>query len=123
MDGRATIEALVDAINARDLDAMDAVFDDDVVIEWPQSRERIVGGANRRAVYAAFPGLPTLTPRRIRGSGELWVAEIVADYGDGGVFDAVFVFEIRDGRIRHESAYWASPFAPADWRAGWVETM
>jgi hypothetical protein len=37
---RATIEALVTAINARDLQALDKVFTQDVVMEWPQSGEQ-----------------------------------------------------------------------------------
>jgi len=38
---RATIDALVAAINARDHSALDRVFTEDVVLEWPQSGERI----------------------------------------------------------------------------------
>ena len=38
---RAVIDALVTAINARDLQALDDVFTEDVVMEWPQSGERI----------------------------------------------------------------------------------
>jgi ketosteroid isomerase-like protein len=45
---RATIEALVEAINGRDLAAFDKVFTEDVVIEWPQSGERIRGSQKRR---------------------------------------------------------------------------
>ena len=41
---RATLEALVAALNASDLEGLDKVFTDDVVMEWPQSGERIVGG-------------------------------------------------------------------------------
>ena len=43
------IDALAAAINARDLGALDAVFTDDIVMEWPQSGERIRGAHSRRA--------------------------------------------------------------------------
>ena len=48
----AAIDALVAAINARDLEALDRVFTEDVVMEWPQSGERIRGGENRREQQA-----------------------------------------------------------------------
>src|SRR5262249_26485391 len=78
---RAAIEALVDCINRDDRGAMDGVFTDDVVMDWPQSGERIRGAANRREVYARFPSLPRVTPRRLSGSGNLWVLEANLDYG------------------------------------------
>jgi len=62
---RAAVQALVAAINARDLEALGQVFAADVVIEWPQSGERIRGEKNRREIYSRFPSLPTVTPRRV----------------------------------------------------------
>jgi len=118
---RATIAALVAALNARNLTALDRVFTDDVILEWPQSGERIVGGENRRAIYSRFPSLPTVTPRRITGSGDVWVLEASFDYGDGDPYQCVFVFQLRDGLIAKEIAYWAKPFPAPDWRAPWVE--
>jgi len=120
---QAALEALVEAINRRDLEALDRVFSEDVVLEWPQSGERISGNAHRREVYRRFPGLPTVTPRRLRGSGALWVLEASLDYGDGDLYRCVFVFELREGRIAHETAYWSKPFPAPEWRAPWVERM
>ncbi|HEX6053179.1 MAG TPA: nuclear transport factor 2 family protein [Gemmatimonadaceae bacterium] len=65
------IDALAAAINARDLAALDAVFTDDIVMDWPQSGERIRGAKNRREIYSRFPSLPTVTPGRITGSGDV----------------------------------------------------
>jgi ketosteroid isomerase-like protein len=119
---RAAIEALVDCINRDDRGGLDEVFTDDVVMEWPQSGERIRGAANRREVYAMFPSLPKVTPRRLSGSGDLWVLEANLDYG-GDEYQCVFVFETRDGRIARETAYWSKPFAAPDWRKQWVEQI
>jgi ketosteroid isomerase-like protein len=120
---RATVDALVAAINGRDLEAFDKVFTDDIVMDWPQSGERVNGGHNRREIYGRFPSLPHVTPRRLTGSGDLWVLEAGLDYGDGDPFQCVFVFEMRDGLIAKETAYWAKPFPAPDWRAAWVERM
>jgi ketosteroid isomerase-like protein len=119
----ATIDALVSAINARDLEALDRVFTEDVVMEWPQSGERINGGSNRREVYRRFPSLPKVTPRRTTGSGDVWVLEADLDYGDGDPYQAVFIFQMRDGKIAREVAYWSKPFPAQEWRAPWTERM
>ena len=120
---RATIEALVTAINARDLRALDNVFTEDVVMEWPQSGERIRGGKNRREIYSRFPSLPRVTQRRLTGSGDVWVVEASLDYGDGDPYQAVFILEMRDGLIAKETAYWSKPFPAPEWRASWVERI
>jgi hypothetical protein len=118
---RAAVERVIEALNTRDLELFHAQFHDDAVMEYPQSGERIVGAENRRAVYGAFPGLPRVTPREIRVSGDLAVVEANLDYGDGTSWQAVFLFELRDGRIARETAYWPQPFEAAEWRAPWVE--
>jgi ketosteroid isomerase-like protein len=119
----SVVRRLVDAINSRQIAIMDELFHEDAVMEWPQSGERIVGGDNRRSVYGAFPALPAITPRRVVSEGELVAFEASMDYGEGGVFNAVFIFEFRDGKIARETAYWATPFEPAGWRAQWVERI
>jgi ketosteroid isomerase-like protein len=121
MSGRETVEALVATLNARNVPGMDDLFHEDAVMDWPQSGERLVGGDNRRGVYNAFPALPTITPRRIVGEGDLWVLEATLDYGGGAIYQAVFIFEMREGKIARETAYWAESFPAPDWRAAWVE--
>jgi ketosteroid isomerase-like protein len=120
---RAAVQALVAAINARDLEALDQVFTADVVIEWPQSGERIRGEKNRREIYGRFPSLPTVTPRRVTGSGDVWVLEAGLDYGDGDAYQSVFILEMRDSRIAKETGYWSKPFPAPEWRASWVERI
>lgn len=120
---QTTIDALIAAINARDLAALDRVFTSDVLMEWPQSGERIRGNANRREIYSRFPSLPKVTPRRVSGSGDTWMLEASLDYGDGDSYLAVFLFQLRDGLIAREIAYWSKPFPAPDWRAPWVERI
>jgi hypothetical protein len=102
---------------------MDDVFHDDAVIEWPQSGERIVGAKGRRAIYGSFPQLPSISPRRLTGEGDLWVLEADLDYGDGDPYQTVFIFELRDGLIVKETAYWSKPFPAPEWRSQWVERI
>lgn len=114
------VERLIQCINERRIEVMDELFHDDAIMDWPQSRERVRGAEHRRAIYGAFPQLPTITPRRMTSAGDLVVAEATLDY-DGPTYETVFIFEFRDGRIAKETAYWSEPFEPPEWRAAWVE--
>jgi ketosteroid isomerase-like protein len=118
----AVVERLIACINDKQIEVMDELFHDDATMDWPQSRERVRGAANRRAIYGAFPQLPTISPRRMFSSGEIVVAEATLDYG-GPTYETVFVFEFRDGKIEKETAYWSDAFDPPAWRAEWVESF
>lgn len=120
-DNRRTIERLLEVIDAGRVEEMDDLFHDDAVMEWPQSGERVVGADNRRAVYSSFPALPKVATRSVRCSGDLCVAEATLTYDGSDAFRAVFVFELRDGKIAKETGYWASPFEAPEWRSRWVE--
>ena len=120
-ENEKVIERLIKCINEKKVEVMDELFRDDAVMDWPQSGERIVGAANRRAIYGAFPALPTITPRRMVSEGELVVAEASLDYGGPSPYKAVFIFEFKDGKIAKETAYWSEPFPAPEWRAQWVE--
>lgn len=116
---RALVLRLFEAIDGDRRDVLDELFTDDVVIDWPQSGERIDGAAARRAIYSAMPSLPRARVRRVVGSGDLWVAEADLDY-DGDVYQTVFVLELRGDRIARETTYWAKPFPAPESRARWV---
>jgi SnoaL-like domain len=118
---RAAIRRFVESINTRDMEPADFLYDDDVVIEWPQSGELIRGKKNIRELRLAFPTPPTATLRRIVGSGDLWVIEMLFDY-KGDRYNTIVVHEYREGLVVHETAYYGAPFEPPAWRAKWVES-
>ncbi len=89
---RARIRQFVEAINARDMAVFDAIYHDDVVVEWPQSGEVIRGKQNIRELRLAYPTPPTATLRRIVGSGDLWAIEMVFDY-DGDRFHVIVIHQ------------------------------
>ena len=122
-DNRRAVDRLFDGLNAKNVEVMNEVFTDDSVMAYPQSGEVIVGSANRQAVYHARPGLPSIAPYRTIASGDIVVAEAILDYGDDDLYNTVFIFECRDGRITRETAYWSKPFPAPEWRAGWVEKV
>jgi ketosteroid isomerase-like protein len=95
----------------------------DYVMEMPQSGERIRGRDNMRAFQEAYPNPPTITPRRVVGSGDVWVIEGRSDYGGGQIYHVAMIVEFRDGKIWRDTRYYAEPFQAPDWRAQWVERM
>ena len=117
---RVRIQQFVAAINARDMDLFDAMYDDDVVIQWPQSGEVIRGKEKIGALREAYPTPPTAALRRIIGSGDVWAMEMVFDY-DGDRFNVVLIHEWRDGLVVSETSYYAAPFQAPAWRARWIE--
>jgi ketosteroid isomerase-like protein len=120
-ENRQTVERVFKALSQNDLELFHEQFHEDSVIEFPQSGERIVGGENRRAVYSAFPGRPSVG--RISVGGDVAVVEVSVDYGDAIDWRAVFIYELSDGKISRATAYWTQPFEAADARAPWVERI
>jgi ketosteroid isomerase-like protein len=105
-----------------DQDAEHAIYHDDVITDYPQSGERIHGRRNLQALRSHHPAKLTFTIRRILGSGDLWITEYVIDY-DGKPASTISIMEFHDGKVVHETQYFADPFAPPSWRAEWVESM
>jgi hypothetical protein len=95
---------------------------EDYVMEMPQSGERIRGRQNMREFQEAYPNPPSIQLRRVLVRDELWVAELVSDYG-GQVYDVALIIELRDGKMWRDTRYYAEPFEAPEWRAQWVERM
>ena len=104
-------------------DAEHEIYDDDVILDYPQSGERIRGRHNVQAQRSEHPDRPSgFVVRRIIGERDLWVSECVITYG-GRPFNTVSIMEFRAGKEVRETQYFAEPFVPAAWRAQWVERM
>jgi hypothetical protein len=117
---RAALERHWSDIN--DQDVVHEIYHDDAVLEFPQGGERLVGKANIRAMREVYPSTLTMTIQRIRGSGELWVAENVITY-DGKPMHTVNILEVREGKVVRETIYFGDPWEPPAWRAQWVELV
>jgi hypothetical protein len=99
---------------------------DDFVQEWPQSGERMTKEATIRLSekYPEMSGTnPTFKYNRMLGGGDMFVVEGVIDYGDGIPVRYVGVGEMRDGKVKKMTEYFANPFPAPEWRAPFVEKM
>lgn len=120
---RAALDQHWSASATGDLEKEHDIYHDDVVVDYPQSRERIYGRHDIQAVRGHHPSKPAgFTIRRIIGNGDLWITECVIIYDERPV-PTVSIMEFRDGKVIHETQYFAEPFEPPAWRARWVERM
>jgi ketosteroid isomerase-like protein len=104
-----------------DLDAEHGIYADNAVCEYPQSGERIIGRANLQALRGHHPGKPSgFNVRRIFGYGDLWITEYTITYQGKAAF-TVSIMEFRDGKVIHETQYFADPFEAPAWRSQWVQ--
>jgi ketosteroid isomerase-like protein len=68
------------ATMAHDLERVHEFYHDDVVVEFPQSGERIRGKHNIYELRAHYPAKVSFKILRIRGEGNLWTTEVIVTY-------------------------------------------
>jgi len=111
-----------------------------MVVDYPQSGERIRGWDNFRAAHESYPGgLPQGAAAKVVGSEDKWVLGQVstsceskgrvtsdtlvgsARYPDGRTWQVMALLELRSGKIAKTTEVYGAPFDPPAWRAQWVE--
>jgi hypothetical protein len=110
---------------ATDTETSHEIYHDDAVLEFPQSQERFEGKANFIAWRRIYPASLQFRVRRIRGRGDLWIAENSVSY-DGGPWNyGCSILEFRGDRIARETIYisqgWDAPEWRAEWRSQWKD--
>lgn len=118
---REALDAHWQASAAQDFNAEHAIYDDNAICDYPQSGERIIGRSNLQALRSHHPGKPSgFHVRRILGDGNLWITEYVVTYQERSSF-TVSIMEFRNGKVTHETQYFADPFEAPGWRSQWVQ--
>lgn len=105
---RELMERYWAAAEANDLDAMHQLRDEDLLVDFPQTGERLSGRDVVRAFEEGHDAGGRFELTRLSGEGEVWVAEGLMRSG-GGVMYVVSISELRDGRVVHSIDYFASP--------------
>ncbi|MEP6848367.1 MAG: nuclear transport factor 2 family protein [Acidobacteriota bacterium] len=119
---RAALDRHWAASASGDIEAEHDIYDDNAICEYPQSGERIRCRRNIQALRGHHPGKPGgFTIRRIAGTGDLWVTEYDIKYEDKA-YQTVSIMEFENGKVIHETQYFAEPFDAPAWRSQWVET-
>ncbi len=119
---QAAIEHHWAASQAGDEAEEQAIYADDAVLEYPQSGERFSGRRNIQGQRGHHPARREFVVQRVRGSGDLWISEVVITY-DGKPYNTVSIMEFRAAHVVLETQYFAEPFAAAAWRAQWADSV
>jgi ketosteroid isomerase-like protein len=121
-DVRAALDQHWAASDAGDLEAEHAIYHEDAVLEYPQSRELIRGRHNIQTTRTLQPNKKRFLIHRIRGGGDFWITEYILSYDDRPSY-AVSIMEFKNGKIARETQYFAAPFEASAWRRPWVERI
>ncbi len=106
-----------------DINAEHEIYADDTICDYPQSGERILGRKNLQALRSHHPGKPSgFHVNRILGNGDLWITEYIITY-QGKPAYTVSIMEFRNGKVAHETQYFADPFDAPPWRSQWVHQI
>jgi hypothetical protein len=116
---RAALMHYLEQSAAGDEDAAHQIYVRDAVLEFPQSRERFEGVPNFLEWRRAYPAAVGYEVDRLRGDGDVWVAELRVRY-DGGPWNfGVDILEFRGDKVARESIYVTEGWEAPEWRARW----
>lgn len=118
----ALIRAYWSAMRSNDFAAAALHLAEDVVIDWPQSRERIRGRVNFVAVNSAYPahGPWTFAINSLVAQGDRGVTDVTVS--DGVMTARAITFHhVARGLIAAQTEYWPDDYPAPAWRARWVE--
>ena len=117
----ATVQRFFSAIQAGDYSTLLEVLTPDAVTRWPQSGEQVTGAMSCILVYENYPGgPPTYQVDRIVGAGDVWVAQLIADYGAQRWFTAS-ICEFDGDRIARMTDYFGPALPAPEWRKEFVD--
>jgi hypothetical protein len=119
---RAALEQHWTSSDSGDFATEHDIYHEDAVLDYPQSRERIVSRNNIQITRTLQPNKKRFVVDRIMGSGDLWITEFVLTY-DAQPYYTVSIMEFRGTKVAHETQYFAGSFEAAEWRKKWVESM
>jgi hypothetical protein len=100
-----------------DVEIAHEIYDPAAILEFPQSGERFVGLASFKAWRSMYPAGVRFKLRRIRGTGDLWVAETSVSYDGGPWHFGVSILEFRGEKAVRETIYVTEAWQAPQWRA------
>ena len=119
---RAALDEHWAASDANDFETEHRIYQEDAVVDYPQSGERTRGRRNIQKQRSSQPSQKRFTVRRIIGGGDLWITEFILTY-DGKPSYTVSIMEFSGNKVARETQYFADPFPAPAWRAQLVERM
>ncbi len=103
----------------KDVDRAHEMYQEDAVLEFPQSGERFEGLVNFKEWRRQYPADVRFRVRRLTVREDLAVVECSVSYNGGPWVFGVQVLEFRDDRVARERVYVAEGWEAPAWRAPW----
>lgn len=126
MDPAELVVRLWQRIEACDWEGVGALLDEEFVMEWPHSLERIRGRENFVELNRAFPEGWSIEALRVVGERDQAVTEVRVPHPELGTHYAASFLEAANGRLVRAREYWVEEGhqkePPSD-RSRWVERM
>lgn len=144
LTARELVSELLRMLQKGDFSRAREIFAEDIIAEWPQSRERIRGVENLVAIFSNYPGgliqsvqspvhfagtdrsylmTPLFTVVKAQGTGDSASGSILTRYPDGSDWYVIMFVTAKNGRIVFNETYFAPVFDAPEWRSKWVEPM
>jgi hypothetical protein len=102
------------------------IYHEDAALECPQSGERTRGRSNIQKQRASQPNEKRFSIRRITGSGELCVTELILTY-HGKPSYTVSIMEFEGGKVARETRYFRMhswlPHSALNGSNGWTRNL
>ncbi|HSE81988.1 MAG TPA: nuclear transport factor 2 family protein [Gaiellaceae bacterium] len=119
-----TVRLFWERLPSRDWEGVAELLHPDVVVDWPNTAERMRGRDNYLAVVRAFGEGWRVHVLRVVDGGDTVVSEVRVER-ENERYVAVSFFELDEGRIDRAVEYWSDdePEPPAEWRAPWTESL
>ena len=116
---RAAVQHYIDHSSAGDEDRASEIYNEDAIVEFPQSGERFEGVENFREWRRIYPANVELEIVRVRGGGDLWVVEMRGRYGGGPWNYGPAIYEFRGDKVSRETIYVGETWEAPEWRVQW----
>ena len=120
MDAAEVVRGVWEGMEARDWDRVRSLLDDGLVVDWPQTRERIRGGDAYVALNRAYPGDWHIEVVDCFAAGSRAALRAVITDGPA-IFLASGFYRVADGRIAEAVELFAEPTEPPYDRSQWTE--
>jgi len=124
MQAEAIVREFWRLMETNDFQSVKQVLADDLIVEWPQSKERIRGAENFARMNAEYPahGRWRFRINQMVASPDRVVTQVSVTDGTQSA-EPISFFTVAGGKIVHLLEYWPEAFAPADNRRHLVEPM
>ncbi len=124
MQAEAVVREFWRLMETNDFHGVKRVLAEDLVVDWPQSRERLRGAENFARMNAEYPshGPWRFRINQLVASPDRVVTQVSVTDGTQSA-EPISFFTVANGKIVHMVEYWPEPFAPAENRRHLVEPM